>query len=104
MCPNYQLLTHKWPSCFAFGYVQPVSVLQTKKSRGSASAVIMENTDDSHREASYCRDTRRTKVTWVSPQYVHCVYCGMPKGTSLDEATLNSERIKPVALAVIKLR
>ena len=27
----------------------------------------------------------------------------MPKGTSLDEATLNSERIKPVALAVIEL-
>ena len=28
----------------------------------------------------------------------------MPKGTSQAEATLNSEQIKPVALAVIKLR
>ena len=28
----------------------------------------------------------------------------MPKGTSRAEATLNSEKIKPVALAVIKLR
>jgi len=26
------------------------------------------------------------------------------KGTSQDEATLNSEEIKPIALAVIKLR
>jgi len=27
----------------------------------------------------------------------------MPKGTSQAEATLNSEKIKPVALAIIKL-
>ena len=31
------------------------------------------------------------------------MYCGMPKGTSWAEAKLNSEKIKPVALAVIKL-
>jgi len=31
------------------------------------------------------------------------MYCGMPKGTSRAEATSNSENIKPVALAVIKL-
>ena len=30
--------------------------------------------------------------------------CGMPKGTYRAEATLNSETIKPVALAVIELR
>ena len=52
----------------------------------------------------YCELTawtqRRTKVSlWC----MHCMYCGMPKGTSQDEATLNSEKIKPVALAVIKL-
>jgi len=35
---------------------------------------------------------------------MHCTYCGVPKGTSQDEATSNSEKIKPVALAVIKLR
>ena len=29
--------------------------------------------------------------------------CGMPKGTFQAEATLNSEKIKPVALAVIEL-
>ena len=28
----------------------------------------------------------------------------MPKGMSQDEATLNSEKIKPIALAVIELR
>ena len=31
------------------------------------------------------------------------MYCDMPKGTSRAEATLNSEKIKPVALAVIEL-
>ena len=40
----------------------------------------------------------------VSPRRMHYMYCGMPKGTSQAEATSNSEKIKPVALAVIKLR
>jgi len=31
------------------------------------------------------------------------MYCGMPKGTFWTEAALNSEKIKPVALAVIQL-
>ena len=31
------------------------------------------------------------------------MYCGMPKGTTRAEVTLNSEKIKPVALAVIEL-
>ena len=31
---------------------------------------------------------------------MHCTYRGMPKGT---EAMLNSEKIKPIALAVITL-
>ena len=35
---------------------------------------------------------------------MHCTYCSMPKGTSQAEVTLNSETIKPVALAVIELR
>jgi len=30
--------------------------------------------------------------------------CGWRKGISPDEATLNSEEIKPVAIAIIKLR
>ena len=32
------------------------------------------------------------------------MYCSMPKGTCQAEATSNSEKIKPVALAIIKLR
>ena len=31
------------------------------------------------------------------------MYCGMPKGTSQDEAMSNSEKIKPVAVAIIEL-
>ena len=34
---------------------------------------------------------------------MHCTYFGMPKGTSRAEATSNSEKIKPIALAVIEL-
>ena len=33
---------------------------------------------------------------------MHCTYCSMPKGTSRAEATSNSEKIKPVALAIIE--
>ena len=32
------------------------------------------------------------------------MHCGMPKGTSWDEAMSNSEKIKLVAVAVIELR
>ena len=34
---------------------------------------------------------------------MHCMFCGMPKDTSRAEAMSNSEKIKPVALAVIEL-
>jgi len=35
---------------------------------------------------------------------MHCMYSSMAKDTSLAEATLNSEKIKPVALAIVELR
>jgi len=35
---------------------------------------------------------------------MHCMYSGMTKGTSWAEATLNSEKIKPVTLAIVELR
>jgi len=35
---------------------------------------------------------------------MHFMYSGMPKGTSWAEATSNSEKIKPVALAILELR
>ena len=34
---------------------------------------------------------------------MHCTYCSLSKGTFWSEAMLNSEKIKPTALAVIKL-
>jgi len=34
----------------------------------------------------------------------HCMYSGMAKGTSRAEATLNSKKIKPVALDIVELR
>ena len=35
---------------------------------------------------------------------MNCMYCGMPKDSSWAEVKLNSEKIQPVALAVIELR
>jgi len=35
---------------------------------------------------------------------LHCMYSGMAKGTSWAEAMLNSEKIKPIALAIVELR
>ena len=32
------------------------------------------------------------------------MYCSIPKGTSWDAMTSNSEKIKPVALVIIELR
>ena len=37
-------------------------------------------------------------------EYIVYILYGMPKGMCPAEAMLNSEKIKPVALAVIKLR
>ena len=50
------------------------------------------------------RDTKKDKGESMTRalytlQYAKC----MPKGTSLDETTSNSEKIKPIALAVIEL-
>ena len=43
--------------------------------------------------------------TLVSPQRMHCMYCGMPKRTSQTEVMLKNEKIKPVALVItIQLR
>ena len=39
---------------------------------------------------------RRTKV---SPWCMDCMYCGMPKGTSWDKATLNSEKNQACSLS-----
>jgi len=35
---------------------------------------------------------------------MHCMYSGMAKGTYQAEVTLNSEKIKPIALAIVELR
>jgi len=40
----------------------------------------------------------------LSPWRIYYMHYGVPKGTSRDKATSNSKKIKPIALAVIKLR
>ena len=49
------------------------------------------------------KDKWDTKEDTGKSMRMQCTYCGMPKGTSRAETTLNSEKIKPVALAVIEL-
>jgi len=34
---------------------------------------------------------------------MYFIHCGMPKSTSRDKATLNSKKIKSIALAIIEL-
>jgi len=46
---------------------------------------------------------REQRWTLVEPWCKHWSCCGWRKGTSPDEATLNGEEIKPVAIAIIKL-
>ena len=50
------------------------------------------------------QDEWNTKEDTGKSLKMHCMYCGMPKGTSQAEATSNSEKIKSIASAVIKLR
>jgi len=46
---------------------------------------------------------RRTKVSFDRTLMQALELLGWQKGTSPDEATLNSEEIKPEAIAIIKL-
>jgi len=46
-------------------------------------------------------DTQRR--TLLIPLRMHCVYCGIPKGTSQAEMTSNNEKIKPIALAIVEI-
>jgi len=50
------------------------------------------------------KDKWNARRTLESPWRMYCTLYSMPKGTSQAEAMLNSEKIKPVALAVIELR
>ena len=70
----------------------------------------MKNMNDFHYEGKpSCAIAKLTlfavsKDEWDTKedtQRMHCTYCGMPKGTARAEAMSNSEKIKPIALAVI---
>ena len=77
---------------------------------------VTKNTDDfcyegkpSHATAkstpfAISKDEWNTKEDTGKSMRMHCMYYGMPKGTCRAEAMSNSEKIKPVALAVIELR
>ena len=52
---------------------------------------------------SVSKDEWDAKETLVSPRRIYFMYCSMPKGMCLAEVTSNSEKIKLIALAIIKL-
>ena len=83
------------------------------KSTSAIKIATKKNMDDFRYEGKPSRATSKStpfadngtqRRTLVSPRRMHCMYCGMPKGTCRAEATSNSEKIKPIALAVIELR
>jgi len=43
------------------------------------------------------------KKALVSPRRMHCMHSGMAKGTSQAGVVLNSEKFKPIALAIVQL-
>jgi len=66
---------------------------QRKPSRATTKLTLSTVSKD---ECNTKEDTRKSLK-------MHCTYCSMPKGTFQAEATSNSEKIKPVPLAVIEL-
>ena len=73
----------------------------------------MKNTDDFCFEGKPSRATTKStlftvsKDEWDTKEETGKLMknaCDLPKGTSQAETTSNSEKIKPVALAVIELR
>jgi len=49
------------------------------------------------------KDKWNTKEDTGKAMKNHCTYCGMLKGTSRAEAMSNSEKIKSIPLAIVKL-
>ena len=94
------------------------TAIRIKKCLKSTSAIkiaTMKNTDNFRLEGKHVLAPNRhlslsakmneaQRRTLVSPWRMHYTYCGIPKGTCWAEAMLNSEKIKPIALAVIELR
>ena len=118
-CPNYQLLPRN--AAIITLRFQLFSALQTKNSVTIVFAINLvttEKTDNSHLQM-YCREAiiALPRIDTLSCQQKEMEHKGgqsksmmralyvlrMSKGTSRDEATLNSEKIKPIALAVIEL-
>jgi len=99
--------------CFITSYVQPV--MQQYESKAVKKTFAIKVAATYQMEAITCLTQNRHFSWWtkmngtqrragVSPWKMHCMYSGMAKGTSRAEATLNSEKIKSVALAIVELR
>ena len=115
--PSYHLKL-KYPLPFSVSYVQLVTQQYRLKSTSLIICIVAttKNRDDFHYASKRSHHmqppnqcfplsanmTRTQRRTLVSPWRMYWM-CSIPKGTSQAEAISNSEKFKPVALAVIKL-
>ena len=104
----------KWSLHFIFSYAQPLhSVtngerpLQSVQSQCKTRTIPVINIGKPSRHATVNQLSAMingTQSTQVNPQSMHCTCCGMLKSTCQVETMSNNEKIKPLVLAVIKLR
>ena len=78
------------------------------KSTAAIKVGTMKNTDNFRYGGNYCQITlfavsKDERDTKEDTGRMHCMYCSVPKGTCPANTTPNSEKIRPVALAIIKL-
>ena len=53
-----------------------------------------------HKLTPYNVSEKKWDTEEVKDKSMTCIYCDMPKGTCLTEVTSNSEKVKPVNLAI----
>ena len=90
-----------WPLCFVFSYCMLEPLHKAKNSEYSWCRKPYHAITNWHLALSTNRTgtQRRSKVC---PWHVYCMYCSWRNGTSQNEAILNSKKVKPVVLSIVK--
>ena len=98
-----------------FNSLHSITIKNCSKSDSEIKVATMKNTDNFHYEGKPSHAIPKltpftvSKDEWYTKEDIgkfirmHRMYCSVPKGTCLAEVMSNSEKIKPIALAVIKL-
>ena len=113
----------KYPLCFVVSYFNPLHSISNQElfekhlcNQSIQSLSTMKNTisiakGNHHMLPPNQHFSLSAKMNGTQRRILvsmHCMYCGMPKGTSRDETALNSEKImsyeKIIFLVIIELR